>query len=363
MGQGFSDRIARMNRYESGPLLFVGFDGTEMTVGLRDFLGDLRPGGVILFKRNIVDAAQTLKLTSSLRDLCDPPPIVAVDEEGGQVSRLRPLAPTLPPAARLAMMGPEAVREMAASMGRILASIGIDLDFAPVVDLCRSDSPNGIGDRSFGTDPLAVCALAGAYLDGLSDAGVIGCLKHFPGLGPTLFDSHHHLPSVQKDPEAFIGEDLLPYRRLHASAPVVMVGHGYYPFLAGADPIAATLTRSIVTGLLREQVGYAGLALADDLEMKAVSARVPYTELAPRAVAAGCDMVLVCRSREAITASREALRVWLDSGRLHGDRLCTALTRIESLRARVTAGKKPVRSLSAFSDACADLRARLEAVV
>ena len=345
-----------------GELLFVGFDGTELTVEIRSFLGRIRPGGIILFKRNIVDADQTLRLIAELRVLFEPAPLIAVDEEGGQVSRMRPMAPTLPPAARLASMGDAApVRVMAAALGRILASAGIDLDFAPVVDLCRPDSPNGIGDRSFGTDAERTCAMASAYLEGLSDSGVTGCLKHFPGLGPTLFDSHHHLPTVQKEVEPFLREDLLPYRRLHARAPIVMVGHGHYPFLSGADPIAATLSAPVVTDLLRGEIGFTGVALADDLEMKAVSARVPFPELAPRVIAAGCDMALVCRRREAIEESLAGLRVWVESGRLEQARVAEALARVEGLRAGVARTRGGVTpSLALFRAACADLSSRLE---
>ncbi|HEY3174659.1 MAG TPA: glycoside hydrolase family 3 N-terminal domain-containing protein [Candidatus Polarisedimenticolia bacterium] len=346
-----------------GELLFVGFDGTEMSVELRAFLGRIRPGGFILFKRNIVDPVQTLRLIADLRAMFDPPPIIAVDEEGGQVSRMRPMAPTLPSSARLAASGDaQAVRAMAASMGRVLASAGFDLDFAPVVDLCRPDSPNGIGDRSFGADTEVTCVMAAAYLDGLADASMNGCLKHFPGLGPTLFDSHHHLPTVQKEEAPFRREDLHPYRRLHERVPVVMVGHGHYPFLSGADPIAATLSAPVVTGLLRGEIGFTGVALADDLEMKAVSARVPFRELAPRVVSSGCDMALVCRRREAIEDSLDGLRDWVESGRLDGARVAEALARVEELRARVArtrAGTTP--SIGSFRAACADLSSRLEA--
>jgi len=344
-----------------GDLLFVGFDGTEMTVDLDAFLREIRPGGIILFKRNIVSPEQALALVSSLRSLYEPRPIIAVDEEGGQVSRLRPVAPTLPPAARLAALGdPGVVRSLAASLGRVLASIGFDLDFTPVVDLCREDAPNGIGDRSYGTDPELVVTMARACLDGLADAGIAGCLKHFPGLGPTLFDSHHHLPPVQKERDAFLAEDLLPYRRLHAAAPVVMVGHGHYPFMAGANPVAATLTPAVATDLLRAGIGFEGLALADDLEMKAVSARIPYGQLAPRVLAAGCDMALVCRDRTAVRTSLHGIREWAADGRLPASRLDEARRRVQTLRDAVTQERgRTTPSLDAFRTACGELESGL----
>jgi len=347
-----------------GDLLFVGFDGIEMTVELDAFLRRVRPGGIILFKRNIVSADQAFSLISSLRSLYEPRPIIAVDEEGGQVSRLRPVAPTLPTAVRLAAAGPVVTKELAASLGRMLAALGFDLDFTPVVDLCREDAPNGIGDRSFGLDPERVVSMARACLEGLAESGLAGCLKHFPGLGPTLFDSHHHLPTVQKEREAFLAEDLLPYRKLHASAPVVMVGHGHYPFMAGANPIAATLTPAVATDLLRRDIGYEGLALADDLEMKAVSARIPYQELAPRVIAAGCDMALVCRDRTAVKTSLEALETWAADGRLPLARVDEALRRVEALRSVVLdPGARPTPSITAFEAAAGDLASRLSRIV
>jgi beta-N-acetylhexosaminidase len=353
---------ASSRTWHPGDLLFVGFEGTELTVELRGFLREVRPGGIILFKRNIMDADQLLRLTEGLHALADPAPILAVDEEGGQVSRLRPVAPTLPASARLAALrDPGAVRDLAAALGRVLASLGFDLDFAPVVDLCRPDAPNGIGDRSFGTDPETACTMAEAYLQGLADAGILGCLKHFPGLGPTLFDSHHHLPSVQKEEASFLREDLLPYRRLHARAPAIMVGHGHYPFLAGANPIAATLVPRIATDLLRREIGFAGLALADDLEMKAVSERMSFDDLAPRTIAAGCDMALVCRSRDAILASLRALGSWSEAGRLAAERIDGALARLAALRQAVghAAARRQAISVAAFRTASADLAGRV----
>jgi len=348
-----------------GDLLFIGFDGTELTVDLREFLLAVRPGGIILFKRNILDAHQTLRLIAGLKGIYEPAPIIAVDEEGGQVSRLRPLAPTLPPMARLAAShNTETVRQGAAALGGVLSSLGFDMDFAPVVDLCRPDAPNGIGDRSFGLDPEAVASLAGAYLDGLAEAGIVGCLKHFPGLGPTLFDSHYHVPSVTKAEAAFRAEDLLPYQRLHSRVPVIMIGHGHYPFFAGPDPIAATLTPAVSTGLLRETIGFCGVALADDLEMKAVAARMSWSELAPRVIAAGCDMALVCRNRDAIGASLRALGEWVSSFRLDPARVTQALDRVVALRQAVAAAaaRRNAPSDEAFHAACAVLSERVAAI-
>ncbi len=348
-----------------GALLFIGFDGVSLSVETKAFLSDLRPGGVILFQRNLVDAGQTRRLIDDLRDSCAPEPLIAVDEEGGTVSRLRGFAPTLPPGARLAASrDPALVRNLAASLGRLLASLGFDIDFAPVLDLCAPEAANGIGSRSFGTDPGVASVMGEAWLRGLEDAGIAGCLKHFPGLGPTACDSHLELPTVTKGEADFLREDLLPFRRLRDRAPIAMIAHGHYPFFCGAEPLAATLAPAVATDLLRRDVGFDGVALADDLEMKAVAARVGWDDLAPRAILAGCDMLLVCRQREAIEKSRRALSAWLAEGRLPEWRVAEALRRIAQLRERIASlrAARPVPSGALFADASADLASRLERI-
>lgn len=354
-----------MTRNDLGQLLFVGFDGIELTGELAAFLSRVRPGGIILFARNLVDPPQGLRLIADLHSLFSPSPLLAVDEEGGRVSRLRSMAPTLPPAAVLAARrSPALVADLARDLGSVVASLGFDVDFTPVVDLCAPDASNGIGDRSFGKDPAAVSALAAACLEGLDRAGVTGCLKHFPGLGPTTSDSHLDLPTAQKNEAAFRGADLVPYARVHDRARIIMVGHGHYPFWAGPEPIAATLVPRIVTGLLRDEIGFRGLALADDLEMKAVADHVPYEDLAPRVIAAGCDMALVCRRPDAIERSLAGLAAWAASGRLAAKRIDESFARLQTLRVavQVSRARAAAPSEQTFAAACALLRSSLSGI-
>ncbi len=352
-----------MTRRDLGQLLFVGFDGAELSDGLRAFLSDLRPGGIILFSRNLVDAEQTRHLVAELRGLYVPRPLMAVDEEGGRVSRLRKFAPTLPPAAQLAARrDPALMRDLSEKLGRIVASLGFDIDFTPVVDLSVPGDTNGIADRSFGLDPDHVTTMARAVLDGMRRAGVTGCLKHFPGLGPTTSDSHLHLPTATKDERAFRRADLVPYLRLQDDCPLVMVGHGHYPFWAGPEPIAATLVPRIATDLLRNEAGFTGVAIADDLEMKAVSDHVPYEELAPRVIEAGCDMALVCFDGEAIARSHAGLRAWADDGRLSKGRLAQAFARLGALRQTALRPGPPPDDTETFRTACRRLQDGLSAI-
>ncbi len=320
-----------------GQLLSVGIEGTRLTPEVKGWLARTRPGGIILFKRNVSGLADLASLCEALHAAVDPPPLLAIDEEGGRVSRLTPHVGALPPAASMASAGPARLREYWHRYGDLLRRIGIDVDFAPVVDLCRSDAPNGIADRSYGTDPRLVTECAAAAAEGLAQAGVLPTLKHFPGLGDTLLDSHHHLPSVQKGREAFEREDLHPFACLAAEAPAVMIGHGHYPFYTGPDPLAATLSKEIASRLLRGRLGFAGAAISDDLEMKAVAARVPWDELAPRAVEAGCDMVLICHRMDRAADALEALRRRAASDPAFARRCEEAAERVAALRRKAQA--------------------------
>jgi beta-N-acetylhexosaminidase len=199
------------------------------------------------------------------------------------------------------------VHRFGATTGEALRGLGFNLDFAPVLDLCAPGTPNGIGDRSFGTDPDMVAALAGAFLDGLQTAGVAGCLKHFPGLGDTHVDSHRELPTVMRSRERLLAEDLLPYRRLHGRAASVMIGHALYPSLVPGAHLPACMTPEIVRGWLRERVGFRGLAVSDDLEMGAVTAFDAERPAGLSAVEAGCDLVLYCHTLEHAERARDAM--------------------------------------------------------
>jgi beta-N-acetylhexosaminidase len=326
-----------------GQTLFIGIDGVRLTPATRDLLDRLRPGGIILFKRNVETLEGLAALCGELRNILDPPPLLAMDEEGGRVTRLAPHVAGLPPACATAALDPAELKGYWRRYGDLLAALGLDLDFAPVADLCPPDAPNGIADRSYGTDPGRVIACSGAAMEGLIEAGILPTLKHFPGLGGTLLDSHHHLPTVQKGREPFEREDLAPFAALAARAPAVMIGHGHYPFYSGPDPAAATLSRAIATDLLRGRIGFTGTAISDDLEMKAVAARVPWDQLAPRAIEAGGDMVLICHRADRAEAAFAAIRRRAAADAAFAGRVREAAARVEGLRraagaARAAAG-------------------------
>lgn len=296
-----------MSEGNTGRVLMVGFSESRPETGLLDRLQALRPGGIILFRRNLESPEALHDLVAALREVLPPDPLLAIDQEGGRVSRLEPWLGPTPTAERWSHEGEDAVRRFGEATGCALRGLGFNLDFAPVVDLCPPGTANGIGDRSFGIDPEGVALQAGAFLDGLQSAGVAGCLKHFPGLGDTHVDSHRELPTVLRTRERLDAEDLLPYRRLHGHAAAVMIGHAVYPTLVPGTRLPACLSPDIVHGWLRERVGFAGLAVSDDLEMGAVAAFEAEQPAGLTAVAAGCDLVLYCHSLDRAERAREAM--------------------------------------------------------
>ncbi|MFQ5669142.1 MAG: glycoside hydrolase family 3 N-terminal domain-containing protein [Acidobacteriota bacterium] len=324
-----------------GQFLFIGLDGPELTPSSREFLTSIGPGGVILFRRNLENPAQIAHLTRSLRTLYSPPPIIAIDQEGGRVSRCSPPFPPLPPAWKLAQLETVViVRWFGALVGRGLRSLGLQLDLAPVVDLSRAGEEDGIGDRAFSDDPVRAAEAGGEFLSGLGDAGVAGCLKHFPGLGGAPADTHQTLPRMAGHSGAH-DDALIPYRRLHSEAPVIMVAHAHYPRLSGEEPLPASLDRRIVHDLLREEIGFRGLAVSDDLEMGAVAARADFGDLAVDAVRAGHDQILICHREDRIVSAWSALKRAAAGGDLPPAALARSFQRIEAFQASPACRRSP----------------------
>jgi beta-N-acetylhexosaminidase len=341
-----------------GQLFFVGVQGTGETPALREILRELRPGGVMLFTRNIHDPAQVRALNDAIRGAIDPPPFIAVDQEGGRVSRLRSLLPPLPSAAELSRRGPARIRDYAQALGRALAALGFDTDFAPVVDLSAPGAANLIGDRSFGEDEAAVTDCARAFIAGMDRAGIACFLKHFPGLGATDVDSHVALPVLSREPSELWRRDLLPFRECAPGAAGVMIGHVHCPGWDPGAPLASSLSPAIVTGLLRDRIGYDGIALTDDLEMGAV-ASLPPAALARLALEAGCDMAMFCndpgKAREAVAGTLAAAR----SGDIAPERIQRSVERILAAKRRFGIdGARPAAAPEEWPSALEELSAR-----
>lgn len=314
-----------------GQQFFVGFHGAAGSPELARYLKELRPGGIIFFTRNIENMEQVRELCEFLRSAVDPRPFIAVDQEGGRVSRLRGLLPPLPPAAALAPLGGDQIRAYARALGGVLASLGFNTDFAPVVDLSSPGAANGIGDRSFGEDADLVARCSRAFVAGLTDAGIVSFLKHFPGLGATSIDSHVSLPVCTRGGTALWERDLLPFRSCGRDAAGVMIAHAHYPAFDPDRTIASSLSKAVVSDLLRGRMGFDGVALTDDLEMGAVAGPDPGA-IALASLRAGNDMIMFCNHPEQALDARRAILDEVRSGRLE-----EAI--IDRSVARITAGK------------------------
>jgi beta-N-acetylhexosaminidase len=308
----------------AGRVLMIGLPAASLDERAAARLRSLGPAGVILFRRNLDTPERLAELMRELRACLPGPALYALDQEGGRVSRLEPWTGATPSAAALARAGGTAVLRFGQATGTLLRGLGFNLDFAPVVDLSAPDATNGIGDRSYGTDAAAVVALGGAFLDGLQEQGVAGCLKHFPGLGDTAVDSHHTMPVCHRGLGELEAADLVPYRELGPRAASVMVGHAAYPSLEPDRGLPASLSRRVVQELLRRRLGYPGLVVSDDLEMGAVRPLDVAGAAAVAAVRAGCDLVLYASDLDGAEAARDALARTASTDRPFGERLRTA---------------------------------------
>jgi beta-N-acetylhexosaminidase len=337
----------------AGRVLMVGFDGARLTRSTEERLQRLGPGGAILFRRNLEEPAWLVELVERLREALPPPALLAIDQEGGRVSRLEPWIGRTPSAAELAAAGGPAVFRFGRATAEGLKALGLNLDFAPVVDLCLPEATNGIGNRAFSNDATTVATLAGSFLDGLQGAGVAGCIKHFPGLGGTHVDSHEALPTCDRDLARLENEDLLAYRELGERAASVMVAHARYPALEPEGTGPATLSPLIVDRLLRGQLGYRGLIVSDDLEMGAVAPLDRDGSAAVAALAAGCDLLPYCSDLDRAEAAKRAIVQAAEDDDAFRKRLEAAARSVTQTAARWPLARP---DLTAWESAVAELR-------
>jgi beta-N-acetylhexosaminidase len=296
------------SQWQPGQLLFVGFDGHEIPPALGRRIREGRIGGVVLFRRNIGDPDQVRTLIRTLHELApaDAPLTVAIDQEGGRVQRLR--APwTEWPAMRTFGEGPvERTVAFAKALALELLDVGVDLDFAPVVDVDSNPNNPVIGDRSFARDPATVGRHAAAFIEAMESAGVATCAKHFPGHGDTDLDSHLALPRLDLALDRLERTELPPFRAaIAAKVASVMTAHVLFPKLDPKRP--ATLSPTVM-GLLRDQLGYDGLVFSDDIEMKAVADHFSVEQRSLGVLEAGVDVILACSAadlREEVLAKLE----------------------------------------------------------
>ena len=352
-----AEAVAAMSTEQKvSQLLVAGIEGTQLGQDAVQAVQDYQVGGVILFGRNVESAWQLAELTNGLKDLNGDytPLFLCVDQEGGRVDRMPPEVERTPSAWSVGQtLDTEGV---GAAYGALLAeecaAFGFNMDFAPSLDIWSNPDNTVIGDRAFGNDWEWTAFFGISAVESMEEqGGVIPVVKHFPGHGDTSVDSHVALPVVDKSLEELWQSELVPFNmtlnqedyfgaQAGPSAPAVMVAH---ILLSRVDPdYPASLSHRVVTGLLREEMGFDGVVCTDDLTMGAVSNTYGMGEAAVLAVEAGCDLLLVCHGADNLTAARDALLEAADSGRISPERLDESVKRILSLKAEYGLTNDPV---------------------
>lgn len=317
-----------------GQLLVFGFDGYEPSTEIEDIIGNYYIGGVILFGRNIKNPIQTATLCNSLQKMSKTPLFISIDQEGGRVSRL-PMPFTQFPGN--AAIGKSDSVKLAYSFGEITAkelnAVGINMDFAPVLDVNTNPNNPVINDRAFSDNPLTVSKLGLAVIAGLQDNGIIACCKHFPGHGDTSLDSHYQLPVVAHDLERLREIELLPFNQaVQNDVAAVMTAHVIYRGIDEKYP--ATISEKIIHNLLRKEMGFKGLVITDDLEMKAIADNYNIEDAAILAVSAGSDILLVCKDHKKQKAVRDALIKAVKDKVISEARIDGSIERIAAIKKR-----------------------------
>jgi beta-N-acetylhexosaminidase len=321
-------------RQQAGQLLIMGLDGLETDARLRTTLATLQPGGVILFARNIETPKQTWKLLRQAQAATPVPMFLCVDLEGGTVDRLKKVIAPAPSVEDVFHTGDRTLWRMHGNiLGLEARALGFNTDFTPVFDLGLPPSRSVLTSRTASADPKAVIAYARECLRGLKAAKVLGCGKHFPGLGEANLDTHHELPTIRKPWKRIWAEDLLPYRALHRQVPFVMVAHAAYPEVTGNNQ-PASLSTKWMKDILREKIGFRGLIISDDLEMGGVLAAGAIEEVAVETLRAGADMFLICHNQELVWRGYEAVLREAERDRKFAEHVQRAARRVLALKRR-----------------------------
>ncbi|RZT91901.1 beta-N-acetylhexosaminidase [Rivibacter subsaxonicus] len=327
------------NTIRPGHLVMVDMDGTSLAAATADFIREHDIRAVCLFRKNLGSEAEVKRLCADLRELMGPEALIGIDQEGGSVVRATFL-PQPPAAMALGAADDEALSEaIGAAVARGLRGLGINWNFAPVLDINNNPANPVIAERSFGEEPERVTRLAGAWMRGSLAEGVACCVKHFPGHGDTHVDSHHALPAVDKTLAQLEALELKPFRALAPIAPAVMTAHIVYPQIDPEHP--ATLSKRVLTGILRKAMGYDGVVITDALMMKAIHERYGHARAAVLALQAGADLVLAQGARHEQLAAIESIDAALRDGSV-------PLARADQARGRVAAlaTRFPIRAES-----------------
>ena len=326
----------RMPNDSLGQLLMTGVPGFELDSATAAAFRRIQPGAFILFGRNIQTAVQLRKLIDDLRDLSDVEPIITIDQEGGRVSRLKLLGTEPPNANQLRDKGdPELILRHGQITGRLLRLFGFNLDLCPVLDISFDDeADNSLKGRCYGNDVDQVIRNAGAFNEGLRSEGILSCGKHFPGYSRATIDAHHELPTIDLTRKELENHELAVFRHFASKVDSMMIGHAFYPAL-DASGLPSSLSPKVIAELLREDLGFKGLVMTDDLDMGAILD--PYGQddrglerVLEHAMSAGNDLAMICHRVDKVEVAKEAL------GRVAEKLVSRALEAVQHFKKRLT---------------------------
>ncbi|MEM0970739.1 MAG: glycoside hydrolase family 3 N-terminal domain-containing protein [Verrucomicrobiota bacterium] len=321
-----------MERHFLGQLLLVGVPGPELDSATAERFREIQPGGFILFGRNIQKADQLRKLIDDLRDLSRFEPIITIDQEGGRVSRLRLIGEEPPNAEALRKKGDlKLIRQHGKLTGQLLRLFGFNLDLCPVLDISQDgDLENSLFGRCYGETPNEVIEKAGEFNRALRKEGILSCGKHFPGYAMAKVDPHHALSVIDRTEAEMEAHELLPYRTLLPELDSVMVAHAHYPWLEPEkERWPASLSESCIQQFLRNQLGFDGLVMTDDLDMGAILHEVTFEDTIRHAITAGNDLAMICHRIELIEEAHRVLET------LPHPVLDDALRRVETFKKKM----------------------------
>lgn len=329
-----SKKLSEMSLDEKiGQMLMVGIDGTEIDENFKEFADEYKFGTVILFGKNITSAEQLVELTNSIKSTSgDIPYIIGMDEEGGLVTRLPDDVLSMPSALTIASSeDTEYCYNAGYQIGTQLTSFGLHTGFCPVLDIWSNPNNTVIGDRAYGKTSDDVCTYGIADMLGLKAAGAIPVAKHFPGHGDTETDSHYGLPIVTKTKEELMQSELIPFQSaIENGVPMIMAAHILCTELD--DEYPASMSKSIITDLLRDEMGFNGVVITDDLTMGAISENYSYGEAVVLSINAGCDILSICFGEDNVKQAAEAIKEAVESGEITEERIDESVRRILKLK-------------------------------
>ncbi|HEX5234644.1 MAG TPA: beta-N-acetylhexosaminidase [Silvibacterium sp.] len=327
-------------REQVGQLIIVGVEGAELSPLERAWLKLIRPGGVILFRRNIEQASQVTALLREATEISGAPLFRCIDLEGGLVDRLRDLIAPMPSPAAVFATGIRAnFRKHGHLIAREAKLLGFGITFAPVLDLALPISAAVMKTRVVSPNPADVIAYAAAFLDGLKAVGVLGCGKHFPGLGGGTLDSHSATPLISRNWTELWSQDLAVFRALAPRLPIIMVAHAAYP--KTEDPNLASISSFWISTVLKKKIGFPGLVISDDLEMGGILTQLPIEEAAIQAILAGSDLIEICRDPSLVLRAYESMLAEAEKSSAFRRRVQSSFRRTDAFKQQHLSAQMP----------------------